>query len=138
MLVKSCLLPVCLKNNCLVWFFSVKISNFYLFRCLVGIPSVNLIRMKYNILNGRAYHLVQLPHHFRSDQKLKHVIKGIVQVKGLGHLLLLKKTCSSVFKENLPNIESKPPLAQHGCKAMVQITGSQQAEISISLLSLPG
>lgn len=78
-------------------------------------------------------HLVHLPEHFRSDQKLKHVIKGIVQVKG--HLLPPKKACSSVLEESL-NVQSKPALAQHGCKGMVQITGSQQEEISVSPLPL--
>jgi len=39
------------------------------------------------------YHLVQLPAHFRADQKLKHVNKGIVwmplkhwQARGIDHL----------------------------------------------------
>lgn len=78
---------------------------------------------------------IQLPDHFRSDQK-KYVIKDIVQVKGLGRLLPLKKAYSSVLKENLPNVQSKRPLAQCGCKGMVQITESQQADISISPLPL--
>jgi len=32
-------------------------------------------------LEGTYYdHLVQLPDHFRADQKLKHVFKGVVQM----------------------------------------------------------
>ncbi|PKU36123.1 aryl hydrocarbon receptor nuclear translocator-like protein 2 isoform x1 [Limosa lapponica baueri] len=66
-------------------------------------------------------HLVQVPDHFRAAQKLKHVVKGIIQMplkhwhtSDIDHL---SRKPVPVFdhplsKEMLPNVQSKPPLVQ--------------------------
>ncbi|KAK4816063.1 hypothetical protein QYF61_011071 [Mycteria americana] len=66
-------------------------------------------------------HPVQLPDRFRADQKLKHGIKGIVQMPlkhwqawGIDHLS--RKPVPGfdhpLGKEMLPKVQSEPPLAQ--------------------------
>jgi len=66
-------------------------------------------------------HLVQLPDQFRADQKLKYVVKGIVQTslkhrqaQGIDHLS--RKHVSAfdhpLCKKMLPNVQSESPLAQ--------------------------
>lgn len=66
-------------------------------------------------------HLVQLPNQFRADQKLKVVANGIFQkllehwqAGGISHLSRepVPVFDHSLSKEMLPNIKSKPPLAQ--------------------------
>jgi len=66
-------------------------------------------------------HLVQLPDQFRADLKLKHVVKGIVQMPlkhrqgwGIDHL---SRKPVPVFdhplgKDMLRNVQSKPALVQ--------------------------
>lgn len=63
-------------------------------------------------------HLVQLTELFRADQKLKHVIKDIVQMLfNTDRLGLSTTSLGSLFqgltplsKEMLPNVQSKLPL----------------------------
>jgi len=66
-------------------------------------------------------HLVQLPDHFRADEKSKHVIEGIVQMRlkcGQAWVIdRLSRKPVSVFdhppgKEMLPNVQPKPSLVQ--------------------------
>ena len=88
------------------------------------------------------YHLVQLPDRFRADQKLKHVVKGIVQMPlkhwqawGIDHLSMkpVPEFDTPLGKEMLLNALSKPPLAQLWTIPTHPITGSQEEELSTSL-----
>jgi len=67
------------------------------------------------------YQLAQLPDHFRADQKLKLVVKGIVQTPlkhwqawGINHLSRKPVPVSDhpLSKGMLPNVWSKPPMRQ--------------------------
>ena len=91
-------------------------------------------------------YVVQRPDPFRDDQKLKRVIKGIVQMR-LKHW----QTCGinqrsrkpvPVFdhplsKEMLPNVQSKPPLVQLWTIPTRPIAGYQREGIGISLSTSP-
>ena len=87
-------------------------------------------------------HRVQLPDSLRADQKLKHVVKGIVQmslkqsqVRGIDHL---SRKPVAVFdhllsKEMFPNVQSRFPLALHCTIPMHPLSGYQGEELSTSL-----
>jgi len=56
---------------------------------LIQLPKLSSVEVQLLEYNRMEYfqleetyddHLVQLPDHFRADQKLKHVIKGVVQM----------------------------------------------------------
>jgi len=83
-------------------------------------------------------HLVQLPDQFRADQKLKRVIKGIVQMPlNTDRLGASTSALGSPFqclsKETLPNVQSEPPLSQLETIPTHHVTGSQGEGISTSL-----
>jgi len=81
----------------------------------------NRTKQKFQLEGTYNNHLVQPPDHSRADQKLKHVIKGIVQMPlehgqawGIDHI---SRKPVLVFdhplgKEMLHNAQSKPPLTQ--------------------------
>jgi len=90
--------------------------------------------------------LVQLPDHLRADWKLKHVIKGIVQMpfkhwQALGIDHLSRKPVPGfdrpLCKEMLLNVQSEPPWAQLWTIPTRPIAGSQGEELSTSPSACP-
>ena len=77
-----------------------------------------IIEQTISVGRDLQHHLVQLPDHFRADQKLKHVLKGIVQMPlkhrqawGIDHLSRkpIPGFDHPLGKKMLPNVKSRPP-----------------------------
>lgn len=79
---------------------------------------------------------VQLPNHFRANQKLGYINKGIVQMplEHYGRISHLSRKPVSVFdhpcsKENFPHVQSDPPLAQLCAVPVHLVIGYEVEEI---------
>lgn len=90
-------------------------------------------------------HLARLLDHFRPDQKLKRIIKGIAQKplqhwKAWGINYLSRKSAPVVDHtlcklKMLPYVQYRPPLAQFWTFPMCPIIGYQGEELPLSFLS---
>ena len=110
-----------------------------------AIKNMEIIRIEQNNSNWKGPTTIiwsNLPEHFRAHQKLKHIIKGSVQIpfehwQAWGFDYLSRKPLPvlnhPLDKEMLPDVQSEPPLGQLWTIPTRPGTGSQGEELSTSL-----
>lgn len=83
--------------------------------------------------NIGIYNLVQLLDYFGTDQKLRHVIKGIVRMPPRHWQASITPPVSDTHlgKEMLPNVQSVPPLALLWIAPVYPLTGSHGAGVAL-------